>query len=174
MAFSRIYIFVEGNDDERFFYSIIAPLFKKYYTDVEVFKYAQWKKVKVYKFLESIKTLDYDYIFTCDIDQCENINEKQKIVKSKFRNLEMQKIEVVIAEIESWYYAGMEQSFIEKYSLADPPNTNQLTKEDFNRTYAKKFRSRYDFMAEIVEHFSIENAKKKNLSFREFIEKYKL
>ena len=46
MKVSKLYIFVEGNDDELFFKKVILPLFLKQYTDVEVFKYAQWKRQK--------------------------------------------------------------------------------------------------------------------------------
>jgi hypothetical protein len=174
MAYSRLYIFVEGSDDDRFFYSLIAPLFKRHFNDVEVLKYAQWKKSKIIKFIESIKTLEFDYIFTGDIDQCDFANEKKRILKEKYPGLDYNKIDIVIAEIESWYYAGLTREFIEEHNLSDPPNTNQMTKEDFNQTYNNRFRSRYDFMAEIVSQYSFEIAIEKNKSLRMFLEKYKL
>lgn len=174
MAYSRLYIFVEGSDDERFFFSLIVPLFKRQYTDVEVLKYAQWKKAKVIKFIESIKTLGFDYIFTSDIDQYVYARDKKKLLRNKFPCLGIDNIDIVVAEIESWYYAGLTREFIEEHNLSDPPNTNQLTKEDFNQTYSNRFRSRYDFMAEIVRQYSFEIAIEKNKSLRIFFEKYKL
>ena len=53
MKLRKLYIFVEGNDDELFFKKIMLPLFLKQYADVEVFKYAQWKRQKVGLYLYS-------------------------------------------------------------------------------------------------------------------------
>ncbi|PNR88787.1 hypothetical protein X925_04970 [Petrotoga sp. 9T1HF07.CasAA.8.2] len=63
MAYERLYILVEGDDDKRFFEKIITPLFEGKYDQVKVWKYAQQKKEKVSKFLKSIKGMNADYIF---------------------------------------------------------------------------------------------------------------
>ncbi len=60
MKLKKLYIFVEGNDDELFFKKVMLPLFLKQYSDVEIFKYAQWKRQKVELFILSIITLDYE------------------------------------------------------------------------------------------------------------------
>ncbi len=78
MKLSKLYIFVEGNDDERFFKHVIVPLMYKKYNDVEIFKYAQWKKEKVNNFINSIKTLQFDYIFTADLDDEPTVGSKKR------------------------------------------------------------------------------------------------
>ena len=41
---SKLFIFIEGDDDERFFNRIIIPMFEKKYDKVQLWKYAQKKK----------------------------------------------------------------------------------------------------------------------------------
>ena len=132
MKLRKLYIFVEGNDDELFFKKVMLPLFLKQYSDVEIFKYAQWKRQKVELFIQSIITLNYDYIFTADIDLLETVNDKKKIIRSRFGNLDNSKISIVIKEIESWYLAGCTEEMSAVLNIRIPPNTNNITKEDFN------------------------------------------
>lgn len=172
MAIKKLYIFVEGNDDELFYRKIILPLFKNLYDDVEVLKYAQWKKQKVELFIQSIITLGFDYIFTADIDLCPTVNDKKRVIKSRFNTVENPKITIVIQEIESWYLAGLDEQYARKYKLKIPDNTNLITKEDFNMIYPMHFKSRIDFMYELLKVFSIETALNKNISFNYFYNKY--
>ena len=82
------------------------------------------------------------------------------------------KIIVVVKEIESWYLAGLDNKVCKQLKIKNFPNTEKVTKEEFNSLIPKKFTSRIDFMLEILKNFSIEIAKKKNTSFRYFVEKY--
>jgi hypothetical protein len=81
---------------------------------------------------------------------------------------------VVIKEIESWYYAGLSPESVQNLTVPNLPFTDDLTKEDFNRLIPKKYDSRIDFMFEILKSFSIDTARKKNHSFRFFVERYHL
>jgi len=60
-----LYIFVEGDDDERFFREILLPIFKKKYNEVKIVKYAQKPKKFDYleKFIRSILSMGMTYIF---------------------------------------------------------------------------------------------------------------
>ena len=51
-----------------------------------------------------------------------------------------------------------------------PDTTDTVTKEQFYNLMPKKFDSKIDFMREILKNFSIEIAKKKNKSFKYFVE----
>ncbi|MCK5741950.1 MAG: hypothetical protein KAH48_07025, partial [Chlorobi bacterium] len=107
MKLKKIYIFVEGNDDERFFKSAIAPKLLEKYDDVEIIKYRQWRKEKVNLFLLSIQTLGFDYIFTADMDFEHSVNKKKQSIQKVYTNAALSSIEIVIVEIESWYMAGL-------------------------------------------------------------------
>ena len=172
MSVNILYIFVEGDDDERFFKAIISPLFQSRYTSVEIFKYAQWKKDKVDAFLKSIVTLQFDYIFAGDLDFSPHIMDKKHILKHKFTALDNERMIIVITEIESWYLAGLDFETTERFKIHYFENTDKITKEEFNLLYHNRFRSRIDFMTEVLKNYSIEAAKHKNESFKYFYHKY--
>ena len=167
----KIYIFVEGNDDELFFKTIIAPILAKKYNDIEIIQYAQLKKEKVELFILSINTLNFDYLLFGDIDYHNSVRQKKKFIEAKFNNLDEDKIYIVIREIESWYYAGVTDKRSRQFGIKPMKDTNDLVKEDFNQLYHKIFKSRIDFMLEILKSYSISTAMKKNNSFRYFGEK---
>ncbi len=172
MALRKLYIFVEGTDDALFFNKVFLHRFKKLYDDVEIIQYAQMKKSKVDLFILSINTLNFDYIMLADMDEIETVAEKKRIIKHKFELIDIEKILIVIKEIESWYLAGMPDEFAQSLGLEPIPTTNTITKEDFNLYYIRTYRSRIDFMQEVLKHFSVEIACRKNRSFDYFYKKF--
>lgn len=172
MSMKKLYIFVEGNDDQMFFSSVFAPQFRKIYDDVEIIQYAQLKKSKVDLFLLSIKTLKFDYMMIADIDAAETIGTKKRFIRHKFEMVDLENIVVVITEIESWFLAGITEEFSNKFELDSIEKTDEITKEDFNQYYIRTYKSRIDFMQEVLKHYSIEAACRKNKSFNFFFQKY--
>ena len=171
---TRIFILVEGEDDVRFFGRIIKPLLINRYDAVEIIPYASIKRTKVDNFLKSIRLMKSDYIFVADIDAEQSVRDKKQVLYSHFSHIDGGSIIVVIKEIESWYYAGLTPESVQDLEVPDIPLTDDLTKEDFNRLIPRKYDSRIDFMFEILKYFSIDSARKKNYSFRFFIERYHL
>ena len=172
MGYKGFYICVEGEDDERFFKKIMEPKLQKKYDFVETIRYATMKKEKFDNFLKSIKAMGADYIYVTDINNSPCVTAKKQKTINKLRNIDEDKIIVVIKEIESWYLAGLSNTESEKFKISTPSITDDITKEKFNSLIPKKFDSRIDFMLEILKFFSIEIAKQKNRSFRYCIEKY--
>lgn len=172
MPLKKIYIFVEGNDDEIFFKGIIFPVIKKKYDDVELIKYAQLKREKVNLFLLSIQTLNFNYIFTADKDENNTLNAKRNIILDKYDFVEEAAIIIVVTEIESWFLAGLSDEMIDNFQMEPFESTEEITKEEFNTMYHKRFRSRIDFMYELMKVYSIDCALEKNRSFRYFWEKF--
>jgi len=171
-SYKRLFILVEGNDDERFFNKIFIPKFKEKYDTVQINKYATMKKVNVDRFIRSIKAMGADYIYLTDINNSHCVTDKKTKIQSKYKNIDNDKIMVVIKEIESWYLAGLDDEVYEQNKIKNFANTDNVTKEIFNNLIPKKFTSRIDFMLEILKNFSIETAKQKNNSFQYFVEKY--
>jgi hypothetical protein len=171
---TRIFILVEGEDDVRFFGRIIKPLLINRYDAVEIIPYASIKRTKVDNFLKSIRLMNNDYIFVADIDAEQSVREKKQVLYSHFSHIDGGSIIVVIKEIESWYYAGLTPDSALSLGVPDLPLTDDLIKEDFNGLIPKKYDSRIDFMFEILKYFSIDTARKKNHSFRFFLERYHL
>jgi hypothetical protein len=164
----RLFIFVEGSDDQRFFSRIIVPLLEGEYASVELITYACMKSVKVCRFVRSVTAMDHDFILCGDIDQERNVKAKKAVLKSRFCVLSDDRIVVIIQEIESWYLAGLDDTSQRALSLRSYRSTNHITKEIFNRMIPRSYTSRIALMADILDLFSFEVALEKNRSFRYF------
>ena len=55
--YKLLFIFVEGDDDERFFNRILSPKLQEKYDTVKIIRYATMKKEKVDNFIRSIKAM---------------------------------------------------------------------------------------------------------------------
>lgn len=171
MNYKQLFFLVEGDDDERFFQRIIKPKFEQKHYTVIAWKYAQVNNMKVESFIKSIKAMGADYIYVADINRALCITAKKQKIKDRVRNIDEDRIIVVIKEIESWYLAGLDETSSKKLGVGPFSTTDSITKERFNDLIPKKFRSKIDFVLEILQHFSIEIANQKNISFRHFFEK---
>jgi len=173
MDSNTIFIFVEGNDDERFLKHIIEPRFKN---KVKYIKYAQLKKKVVINYIRTIQKSDDDFIFTADLDELPNVTAKIKWVRAKFElyrdqkviNIPKRNLAIVIMEIESWYIAGMTDSFALMNHIEPIRNSEWISKELFNNMFHGKFRSRIDFMQELLKYYSYDTALAKNKSLDYF------
>ncbi|MDD5614794.1 MAG: hypothetical protein PHH85_01175 [Candidatus Methanoperedens sp.] len=168
---SKLFIFIEGDDDERFFERIIIPMFENNYDKVKLWKYAQEKNEKIFQFLKSIQAMKADYIFVADNNGSPCITDRKQRIETDFKNIDKNKILVVVREIESWYLAGIDDVSSKKFGIKSFPNTEHINKSAFDDLKPKKFNSRIDFMSEILKLFCIDTAKVKNSSFSYFIEK---
>jgi len=168
---SKLFIFIEGDDDERFFERIIKPIFENK-NEVHLVKYAQKKNEKIFQFLKSIQAMNADYIFVADNNGSPCITDRKQRIENDFQNIDKNKILVVVKEIESWYLAGIDAGSSKKLGIKSFSNTEHINKSAFNDLKPKKFNSRIDFMSEILKLFSKDTAKMKNGSFSYFIENY--
>ena len=172
--YRKLFIFLEGDDDERFFERLIRPLYKQIYDDIRIWKYSQETKKKVTGFLNSIYKMRADYIFVADMDDSPCVTAKKKRITSQFKKLSEDRILVVCREIESWYLAGLNDDARRQIKIRRRFNkTDSISKEQFDRMMPQKFVSRIDFMQEIMKLFDRETASTKNTSFEYFMRKYK-
>ena len=175
MAYRRLFILLEGDDDERFFDRAISPLYKQIWDHVSLWKYSQQKLEKVNGFLNSINSMPHaDYIFVADMDDFPCITAKKERITSQFEKLSKDRILVVCREVESWYLAGLNDDSRHQIKIRRRFNkTDSISKEQFDRMMPNKFVSRIDFMQEIMKLFDRETASTKNTSFEYFMRKYK-
>ena len=89
----------------------------------------------------------------------------------KYDALEFSKIIIVKEEIESWYLAGVDNSFEKFKNWKIPDNTDEIEKEDFDKIYVTSFDSKKDCLIEIVKHFDFNLAMDRNASFKYFLDK---
>jgi hypothetical protein len=168
MPQKKLYIFVEGIDDFLFINDVFKSIALKKYDDIEIIQYAQMKRVKVNKYIETIKKMGFDYFVLADIDQEASIKNKRIIIKNRFSEVDYLNIIVVIAEIESWYLAGISKEQSIKWGIHNFERTDIIVKEEFNKVYWCKFHNRIDFMQEIRNHYDISVGVTKNESLKYF------
>ncbi len=170
--YKRLFILVEGNDDERFFRHAIQPLLEKEYNTITIYQYSQKPNNSINSFLVSIKAMEADYIFVGDIDSNECVAKKKRKILNKLNQLFDDKIVVVIKEIESWYLAGLNQESSNQMGISQFSDTNNVYKEQFNEIIPQRFSSRVDFFQEVLKYFSIDIARLKNESLNYFTSKF--
>ena len=172
MALRRLFIFVEGSDDVRFFETIIKPRLEHTFESVELITFACTKSVKVDRFIRGINAMNHSYIIVTDIDLEQSVHAKKKIILSRFTEADYQNVMVIIQEIESWYLAGINDTGAKALGIHVPARTDFVTKEHFIRWTPRYYPSKIAFMIEILKFFSLSVAVEKNKSFRFFIEHY--
>jgi hypothetical protein len=172
MVLRRLFIFVEGSDDVRFFETIIKPRFEHIYESVELITFACTKSVKVDRFIRGINAMQHSYIIVTDIDFEKSVPAKKNIILSRFSEADYQHIMVIIQEIESWYLAGIDGPGAKALGIHAPARTDFVTKELFIGWIPRYYPSKIAFMIEVLKHFSLSVAVEKNKSFRFFIEHY--
>lgn len=168
-----MFIWIEGGDDRRFFDRIIKPILNKKYDWVEVIEYTHLKKEKISSYLKSIKAINNaGYVYLTDINDAPCITARKQEILDEVKNVDEDKIVVVIKEIESWYLAGLGIRQCKDLGICTLNSTDKITKEQFDGLIPREFYSRISFMLEILNCFSISVAKQKNRSFKYFTEEY--
>ena len=170
----RLFILVEGNDDERFFSRIVKPLFAPLYTSVEIVMYACMKNEKVNSFIRSIGEMGHAFIMCADIDQEPNVLAKYRMMTVRYDLFANDHFVIIIREIESWYLAGLDERAQHRLGIRQYGSTNHITKEIFNTMVPRHYKSRIAFMSDIVTLFSPPEARERNRSFSYFCHRYHL
>ncbi|PKP54518.1 MAG: hypothetical protein CVT90_00850 [Candidatus Altiarchaeales archaeon HGW-Altiarchaeales-3] len=171
MSYNRLFILVEGDDDERFFNRVLKPFFVEKYDSVTLWKYARKRSEKIKNFIKSINAMGADYVYLRDINDAPCITAKKKRICDKFKEICEDKIIIVVKEIESWYLAGLSDGDAKKFKInpSKIKTTDNIAKEQFNKLILKNSGdSRINFMIELLENFSIETGKIRNKSFKYF------
>lgn len=173
MGYNRLFILVEGDDDARFVERVIKPLLTDRYNDVRLWQYSRQKKEKTGNFLRSISQMGADYIFIRDINSSPCIDGRKEAILHAFPHvISARRIQITVKEIESWYLAGLCDSDCGRLARTIVQNTDLLTKEQFDSLIPSQYDSRIHFMQDILNHFSIEVAMRKNKSFKYFMERF--
>lgn len=158
---NKLYVFVEGSDDERFF---------RYYFSKKNVKIIQYANMSHKDFANLVRTISYtsnvDYIILTDADGA-SIDEKKGKFTEKRPTCDCSKVFISQYEIESWYIAGFNSIDCAKYKIKYIDCTDSVSKEKFETIIPKGFTP-VSFKIEILKCFDLESAKKRNTSFRLF------
>lgn len=171
----ELIVFIEGNDDDRFFEKIIEPrIMRAKFSKLTRYPYAQRPDKQVNAYLKNLKSGAqeyYEYIFVADKDEHPNAEDCKRSILERYPDADPARIFMVCAEIESWYFAGLTQDRLRELGIhADGTNTtDELTKEMFNALIPTRYKdSRILFLIEILACYNISHARVRNISFDEF------
>jgi len=170
--YNILYIFIEGDDDERFFQRILIPHLRKSYDYIKLVPYANDPDLKVNQNIESINSMDFaSIIFTSDYDQAPCYSYQKNKETEAYKHLHRDNIFIVREEIESWYAAGISEALVQNYKLQPHTTTDQMKKEEFLTLVPPRI-GRLQFILQILGDYDLGLACKKNSSLNYFIEKY--
>ena len=161
-----MYLFVEGSYDEDFF----SILLNKYNIEFKPYQYSQKNTKDINKFLKVVLSLGETILFVADSDGASASQKKNKILK-KHSMLNSGQVFIVEYEIESWYYAGANDTYLSNKKIKKYKNTDNLTKEMFRDSLPKKYNT-FEIMSEMLSIFNCDVACRKNKSFNKFFDKY--
>ena len=167
----RLYLFLEGNDDERFFSHVLLPLLIRKYSDIRFIQYAEDQPKETNKFLKSISSSGDEVIFVKDIHDAPCVTASKMKVTSKYK-VNKNDIAIVVKEIECWYLCGLDSHCCRKLGIDRRlGNTDDMTKEDFDSLGPSEV-SHIEFMQQILEKYDIDTGRHRNQSLRYFLRKW--
>lgn len=173
MEYRRLFLLVEGPDDERFFDEIIRPLFEERYAGgVEIRQYARQRTEDINNLLRDIEEQGDAYLLIADREAAACVTDKKEKLQKRMPLLAAERILIVVGKIEGWYLAGLDKENARRLKVPIFSQTDTIGKEEFNAAIPKKEKSRTYFMLKLLQYFDLETAKQKNKSFRYFIEKH--
>ncbi len=173
MSYRRLYVFVEGTDDERFFERLVKPRLEESYDQIDIVQYAQDTHRKLRSFLLSVRMIEgADIIWVCDNDVARCVSERKQQVRKCLPAIGNTPIVVVVMKIESWYLAGVDAQGSHGLGIKNQARADDITKEKFSKIRPKRVKSNREFMLAILDLFCIETAQQKNRSFRYFCQKF--
>jgi hypothetical protein len=139
---------------------------------VIIWKYSGKTNKKINSMLSSIKQMNAEYIFIRDMDDNPCITQSKEHVISTGKNVDIKRIIIIEKEIECWYIAGLSSTASKQLKISYTGRSDMINKERFNQLIPKKYSSRLDFMIDILEHFSVSTAKRRNRSFQYLLDDY--
>ncbi|WP_066971718.1 hypothetical protein [Methanobrevibacter filiformis] len=166
-----LYIFVEDNNDKRFFERIKGIISEcTGIKTIFIVPHVQKPDKLINGYISKAKkTPNNTYLFVSDRDSnhfpcMTKIKDK---LSNKYKSLDIEKIVIVEEEIESWYFSGLK-----KKSLLN--NCEDLdyncSKEEFDNAIPEHYE-KIDFLNEILKYFDSKLAINNNNSFNYFIQK---
>lgn len=166
------YVFlVEGVHDERFIEGVIEPELNKSVTTQD---YSREPDPEVDNLVKTFDNMYQDLNLLRDYDfrDKSRIKDRMDFLWKKFPSLRYNNVVIVDRQIEGWYLAGLNQASANSIGITVPNNTEHIGKDEFNQKLKESdYSSRVNFQQEILNRYSIPNAKSKNESFRLLAEK---
>jgi hypothetical protein len=173
MVLKKALFLVEGDDDKKFFERIISPQIKKYYQDVLIRKHIGWTINERTTMISDFQKKSADIFVISDFDKSSCITNKIDKVRTDYNIPVEVKIFIVKKEIESWYLAGINDFLLNKHSIQEFNDTENLSKKFLN-TLSKRNGSLLEFKLKILNNYSLKTGISKNSSLKYCSEELKI
>lgn len=183
MSERKLFILVESEYDTIFLEKIILDYLKQSYKEIEFFEYARIPPETIVNVLKSKIEMNFNYFFLVDLDANICFPEKKDFIRRSIPILHIEKIIVVIKEMESWIIAGIVKEVL--YDLGSKREivtslgihkrsfcSDEFYDKDFMKLIPKKLRSKRLFVMDLLEFYDINLAKRRNLSFEYFFDNF--
>lgn len=162
-----MFCFVEGQDDETFLKHILLRS-----ENITFYQFAKKTCAQVNKLINALNSMNEQYLFSADSDG-NDIFEKRRKVLTKFPGVSQTALVIVQYEIESWFLAGVSDTFsaayhFKKYYRA----TDFVTKEMFLDCISLARDTKLNIMLKILDQYDCLLAKTRNNSFASFYRDY--
>lgn len=168
----KIWVFLEGKDDLRFFVKIVFPILEQRYSHIKPIKYSNLSPEKRANMIAAINNSGAEYVYVQDLDEAPCISfSKNNTVTLLSNIIAPENIIVVIREIECWYLCGLNENECTKLLGHNIASTESYTKNQFNKLIPKGV-SRAEFMRNLLSKFNLRIGEQKNCSFKYFSEKW--
>lgn len=172
MPYRRLFLFLEGDDDERFFRAVLFPSLRKRYEDIFPVQMSQLRKKKIADWLRSIEGMRADLLYVRDLDRHPCVTAAKEALREAHPRLAPEHIQIVKAEIESWYCAGIGPGKLVALEIATCLETEGITKEKLEAVIPGGRANRIPTLVEILEGYDLDAAARRNASLRYFLTKH--
>jgi hypothetical protein len=173
MTYRQLFLFVEGDDDERFLSSVVVPALLTAYGHFRFVQFSSLKKEKLRGFLRSVVAMKADYILVRDLDRLPCVTAAKDEVLRSLPQVNPDRVQIVKAEIESWYCAGISEDHPwRSLTIGRCTDTSSITKEILEAAVFQEGQPKLPTMLELLESFDREAAVQRNESFRRFLRKF--
>ena len=171
--FNKLYIWVEGSEDQDLFKKVKSLLVRKYRI-VHIRERAQEPDKVINSIISTNITKGDENLLAVDndFDDTPCIPGKKLAVTKRFPMLTNKDILIVVREIEGWYLAGLSDQAYKKIGIKPMNNTDGLNKAQFEKLIPKRYSGKVDFMQEILKYFDVKIAIQKNSSFYYFFKRF--
>jgi len=170
MEKGTVYVFVEGDDDQRFVEAVLCVLLRQKYTSVKIWQYSEKPKTKIKDFLRTILQMEADVIFIADMDNAPCFTKKKEDLVTRYPELNPTTIFVVKPEIEGWYVSGVAADKLNQFGIDIGGGVDSFTKERLDSSLNTDM-VRTEVLIELLREFSINQAKARSSSFAYLIDR---
>jgi hypothetical protein len=168
MSYRALFVFVEGNDDRRFFDVVCAPMIRSD-VSVEIYEWASSPTHRTAKLLAALPHIaakpenEVGFLFLADANGCACPSARKERLRERFPNLPEDHIIVVMRMIEGWYLAGLDAGACETLGCAELRETDTVDKSGFEAAFREPVT--IDLKERVLAHFNAHVACQKNASF---------